>query len=187
MSLLSIFILAAGLSVDSLAASVSTGVCMKRVRTFDSFKIALFMAVFQGGMPIIGWLIGQSFQKLITDYDHWIAFILLLAIGSKMIYEGLKNGKNEEAYFCPSQLFMLAGMALATSIDALIVGVGIGLLGNAIWIPALVIGIVTFLFSLSGVYIGHNLGHRINFRLEVVGGLVLIGLGIKILIEHTLF
>ncbi|HKK60805.1 MAG TPA: manganese efflux pump MntP family protein [Salinivirga sp.] len=185
MSLISIFILAAGLSVDSMAASISTGVCMKKVRAYESVKVALYMAVFQGSLPIVGWYIGQGFKHIISSYDHWIAFILLLAIGTKMIFEGLKKEEQNNC-FCPSRPIILAGMALATSIDALIVGVGIGLLGNTIWLPAIIIGIITFIFSISGIYLGHHLGHRLNIKLELIGGLVLIGLGIKILVEHTL-
>ncbi|MDA3866772.1 MAG: manganese efflux pump MntP family protein [Salinivirgaceae bacterium] len=186
MSFFTIIILAIGLSVDSFAASISTGVCMRRIRLSESLKVATFMAFFQGGLPIIGWLIGRGFQKTISSYDHWVAFILLLIIGGKMIYESISEKEDDTTCFCPSNTLMLMGIALATSIDALVVGVGIGLLDNLIWVPALIIGITTFLFSFSGIYVGHHLGHRINFKLEIVGGLVLIGLGIKILIEHTM-
>lgn len=186
MSFLAILILAIGLSVDSLAASVSTGVCLKKVRLADGLKVAIYMAVFQGTLPIVGWFIGNGFKNVIVAYDHWVAFILLLAIGGKMLYEGITKKENEESCFCPSQHLMLAGMALATSIDALIVGIGIGLLGDTIWIPAIIIGITTFVFSISGIYVGHHIGHKLNFKLEIIGGLVLIGLGIKILLEHTI-
>ncbi|PLX23858.1 MAG: hypothetical protein C0599_03320 [Salinivirgaceae bacterium] len=185
MTFLAILILAIGLSIDSLAASISTGVCMRKIRIADSLKVALFMALFQGVLPVIGWFVGKGFQNIIAAYDHWVAFVLLSAIGGKMIYEGFSK-KEDQSCFCPSQNLVLAGMALATSIDALIVGIGIGLLGETIWIPAIIIGIITFAFSFSGIYIGHHLGHKLNIKLELIGGLVLIGLGIKILLEHTL-
>lgn len=186
MTFLAILILAVGLSVDSLAASVSTGVCMKKVKIADGLKVGLFMAVFQGGLPVIGWFVGKGFQTIIAVYDHWVAFVLLSAIGGKMIYESFSKKEDNDSCFCPSRNLMLAGMALATSIDALIVGIGIGLLGETIWFPALIIGVTTFVFSISGIYIGHHLGHKMNLKLELIGGFVLIGLGIKILIEHSI-
>jgi putative Mn2+ efflux pump MntP len=187
MTFFAIIILAVGLSVDSFAASVSTGICLKKVKITDSLKVAIYMAIFQGTFPIFGWLIGKGFHQIIMDYDHWIAFILLSSIGGKMIYEGLSKKDIQNSCFCPSNHLLLAGMAFATSIDALIVGVGIGILGDSIWLPATIIGITTFIFSITGIYLGHHLGHKLNIKLEVVGGLVLTGLGIKILFEHTIF
>lgn len=142
------------------------------------------MAVFQGVMPLLGWLAGNTFENSIKGVDHWVAFILLTIIGGKMIYEGIKNKGNEGNCFCPSNNTVLAGMALATSIDALIVGIGFGLLDVPILQPVLIIGSITFLFSASGVWIGHKIGNRFNSGLEIAGGLILIGLGLKILIEH---
>jgi len=185
MSFIAMLIIAVGLSVDSMAAGISTGVCMKRISIFDGVKVAFVFAFFQGGLPILGWFAGNSFKDIIADYDHWVAFVLLLGIGAKMLYEGI--GKNDDKGICSNNFLLLVGIGLATSIDALIVGVGIGLLGHSIWLPAVVIGATTFLLSLSGIYFGHHVGHRINLRLEMIGGVVLIGLGIKILVEHTVF
>jgi putative Mn2+ efflux pump MntP len=186
MGLLSLFLISVGLSVDSFAASVTTGICIKKLTWKHVFKIAFFMAVFQGGAPVIGWLIGKGFSRYIESYDHWVAFFLLLIIGLKMIYDSLQKD-DEEKCFCPSKNFILAGMALATSIDALILGVGLGVLKIKMWIPVLLIGVTTFVFSASGVIMGNKLGHKLNVNLLLIGGLVLIGLGSKILIEHLYF
>lgn len=178
-----IFFLAVALSIDSLVASISTGVCMQKIRIYDILKVAMFMAVFQGGLPVLGWLAGKEFTNLIANYAYWVASILFFIIGGKMIYEGVKNDEENCSCLCPSNTFMLSCIALATSIDAFVVGVGFGFLGNSIWIPSLIIGITTFLFSITGIFIGHHLGHKTNINLETVGGFVFIGLGIKILLS----
>ncbi len=145
------------------------------------------MAFFQALMPLIGWLAGSSFQHYIESFDHWVAFILLLAIGSKMIYEGVKHKNKEKKSFFPASNLMLTGMAIATSIDALIVGIGFGLLEVSIIIPVLIIGGLTFLFSASGVLLGNKIGIRYNSGLEIFGGIILAGLGINILVDHIFF
>lgn len=184
MNLISIILIGIGLSIDSLVASITTGVCMAKIKFSNILKIALFMAVFQATMPLLGWLAGNTFESSIKEVDHWVAFILLAIIGGKMIYEGIKNKGSEGKCFCPSNNILLAGMALATSIDALIVGIGFGFLDVQILQPVLIIGGITLLFSASGVWIGHKIGNRFNSGLEIAGGIILIGLGIKILIEH---
>ncbi len=143
------------------------------------------MAVFQGGLPLVGWLVGSTFRSVIESYDHWIAFVLLLIIGGKLIYEGIIDKGEQNSKINPTNNLMLAGMALATSIDALIVGVGFGLIDVNIWMAMLVIALATFLFSVVGVYLGRKIGTRINKGIDIFGGLVLIGLGLKILLEHT--
>lgn len=187
MSLLSIFLIAIGLSVDSFVVSITAGVCMVKVKIRDALKVALFMAVFQALMPLIGWLAGSSFLHYIESFAHWVAFVLLLAIGGKMIYEGVKYKDKSEKSFSPTNNLMLTGMAIATSIDALIVGIGFGLLEVSIIIPVLIIGSLTFLFSASGVLVGNKIGTRYNSGLEIFGGIILAGLGINILIDHILF
>lgn len=143
------------------------------------------MSFFQALMPLIGWIAGSGLEHYIEKLDHWIAFIMLTAIGGKMIFEGITN-KGVDKCFCPTKNWVLLGMALATSIDALIVGVGFGILNMPIILPVIVIGIVTLIFSFIGVYLGHKIGNRYNAGLEIIGGLLLFGLGLKILLEHTL-
>ncbi len=186
MNLLSLTLFGVGLSIDSLAASIATGACSKQIKLKHVLKVAAFMAFFQGTMPLIGWLIGLSFRKIIEDYDHWVAFILLLGIGGKLIYDGVKNSiKQVETNSTKNML--LAGMALATSIDAMILGIGFGLIKTNIWLAMIIIGFTTFMFSSAGVFLGEKLGNKINKGIEIFGGLVLIGLGLKILLEHIYF
>lgn len=186
MNLLSLTLIGVGLSIDSLAASITTGACSKQIKLKHVLKVAAFMAFFQGTMPLVGWLIGSSFKRIIEDYDHWVAFVLLLGIGGKLIYDGIKNSV-EEVNTNPTKNMLLAGMALATSIDAMILGIGFGLIEINIWLAMLIIGSTTFLFSSVGVFVGDKLGNKINKGIEIFGGLVLIGLGLKILLEHIYF
>ncbi|MBK3519916.1 manganese efflux pump MntP [Carboxylicivirga marina] len=186
MNLLSITLIGVGLSIDSLAASITTGACSKNIRLKHILKVASFMAFFQGTMPLVGWLIGSSFKSIIEDYDHWVAFFLLLGIGSKLIYDGI-IGSSDEMNSNPTKNMLLAGMAIATSIDAMILGIGFGLIEINIWLAMLIIGSTTFLFSTIGVFVGEKLGNKINKGIEIFGGIVLIGLGLKILLEHIYY
>ncbi|PRZ00982.1 putative Mn2+ efflux pump MntP [Marinilabilia salmonicolor] len=186
MSISSFIILGVGLSVDSLAASITTGACSIKLRVSQIFKVALYMAVFQASMPLLGWFIGSSFKGLVAAYDHWIALLLLGSIGGKLIYDGLRKAEEESSCLCPSSHFVLAGMALATSIDALVVGIGFGVLSIHIWMAVFIIGITTFFFSVAGVLLGMTIGERLNKGLEVLGGLVLIGMGLRIFLSHTI-
>jgi putative Mn2+ efflux pump MntP len=186
MSIISFIILGAGLSVDSMAASITTGACAVKIRFTQILRIAFFMSVFQAGMPLLGWYIGSSFKNMVEAYDHWIALLFLGAIGGKLIYDGLQKKDDVTSCICPSNHLLLAGMALATSIDALVVGIGFGVLSVNIWQAVLIIGVTTFLFSLTGVLLGKTIGERINKKIEVIGGLVLLGLGVKIFLSHSI-
>lgn len=184
MSILYYIILGIGLSVDSFTASVSSGVCVADLRFKHIIKIALFMSFFQAIMPLIGWGLGVRFQFYIESFDHWIAFILLGFIGVNMIFSSFSSDKDCKKY-SPSNSRLLAGMAIATSIDAMAVGVSFGILNISIVLPVLLIGVITFIISFSGAWFGNKLGSRYNSRLELFAGIVLLGLGLKILIEHT--
>lgn len=186
MSLLSLIIIGIGLSIDSLVASITTGACMVKPRLDKALKIAFFMSFFQALMPLLGWLAGKTAREIIENYDHWIAFVLLLIVGMKMIYEGIKSKNGTEKCFCPSNTLLLAGMAIATSIDALIVGVGFGLISINIWQAILIIGITTFIFSLSGVFLGKRIGENFKSGIEIVGGIVMMVIGLKILLSHII-
>ncbi len=184
MNIFSLILIGVGLSIDSLAASITTGACCKQIKRRHIFKVAIFMAVFQGLMPYIGWLIGSSFKSVIEDYDHWIAFFLLFLIGFKLIYEGITASDDSCSNFNPSNNFLLVGIAIATSIDALVVGIGFGVIEINIYLAMLIIGVLTFLFSSSGVVVGRRIGNKINTGIDIFGGIVLIGLGVKILLSH---
>ncbi|PKQ64578.1 hypothetical protein BZG01_14450 [Labilibaculum manganireducens] len=186
MELLSILLLALGLSVDSFAASVCSGLAIKKIHFFQAVKIAVFLAVFQGGMPIIGWYTGWELKDLIKDFDHWAAFILLAGMGSKMIYESI-TAKEKDCSFNPLKLLVLIGISVATSIDALVVGLSLALIDVVIWFPAIIIGIITFIVSMLGMLLGKKIGSEMSHRFETIGGIVLILIGIRILIEHLFF
>ncbi len=185
MSLFSVFLIALGLSVDGLAVSVSSGVCMRNAQLFTAVKLALIMGLFHFIMPLVGWLAGSEFKPLIQAYDHWIAFGLLAFIGGKMLFEVFR-AKDAEPGINLHNNMMIFGLSLATSIDALIVGVSFGLLDVPVFIPVLIIGFTMFVVSLLGCWLGRKIGSRFNRGFEVFGGLVLIGLGLKIFLQHTM-
>ena len=176
-----ILLIAVGLAMDSLAVSVSGGIVMRPFRWGQSLRLAVTMGLFQGGMTLLGWALGVGFSSYITAYDHWIAFLLLTFLGGKMIYESF--GGDEEAVSSFS-LKTLVTLGVATSIDALAVGVSMAFLKTGIGLPALLIGLVTFVLSLAGVCVGYHFGRIKGVNVELVGGIILIAIGVKILVEH---
>ena len=180
MNLLTIFLIAIGLSLDAFAISIAAGAVMKYFNSADAFKMAFFFGAFQLVMPVAGWLSGLTLKNFITGVDHWIAFGLLLLIGCKMIYESFKIDKPGEGKPGVNTMALL-GLALATSIDALAVGLSLSFLSVAIALPAIIIGTVTFLLSFSGVFVGHKFGRLFAGKVEIAGGIVIIGIGLKIL------
>lgn len=188
MDLLTLFLIAFSLSFDSFAVSVCSGLslCKKSLKFSQAIKIALSLAIFQGAMPYLGWLLGKSFKDLIMQADHWIAFILLLILGVKMIHEGTVPIKNKKVKN-PTRWKVLLTMSLATSIDAFAVGISFSFFTVNILFAALLIGLVTLGISLSGIYMGRKLGQNLAGRAEILGGIILIGIGLKILIEHLFF
>ncbi len=185
MGSIEILLIAVSLAMDSFALSITCGIILRRIVFKDVMRIALYMGVFQAIMPVIGWLMGVGMRQYIQSYDHWIAFILLALLGSKMVYEHFKED-DESADFDPSKHFVLLGFAIATSIDALVVGVNFAFLGVSILWPVAAIGLVAFLFSFIGVHLGGRFGHAFDFKAELLAGLLLIGLGVKILFEHLI-
>ena len=182
MDMISIVIIAVGLAMDAFAVSITSGITIKRLHINHALKIALFFGLFQAIMPIIGWLAGLSLRDYISAIDHWIAFGLLSFIGCKMIYESLtvQSSKKE---INPLNVYVLLVLSVATSIDALAVGVSFAFLKVSIVTPVIIIGTVTFLLSYLGVYIGDRIGHFFENKIEIAGGLLLIAIGIKILVE----
>lgn len=183
MDVLSILLIALGLAMDAFAVAISSGYMIKHIKTKNALTIAIFFGLFQAIMPIIGWLSGMTLRNFIAGFDHWIAFGLLCIIGGKMIYESFKLETTENK-IDPLNIYVLFILSIATSIDALAVGLSLSFLKVAIALPAIIIGIVTFILSFLGVYIGNKVGHFFEKKIEVIGGLILIGIGIKILVEH---
>ncbi|HEW91170.1 MAG TPA: manganese efflux pump [Thermotogaceae bacterium] len=183
MNIIQILLLSIGLAMDAFAVSLASGFSLKKSYLLWGFIIAMFFGGFQAIMPVIGWLGGSLFQQYIRNFDHWIAFGLLLIIGIRMIYEAFVSHP-EKKIIQPTNLLVLLGLAIATSIDALAVGLSLSLIDITILIPALLIGIVTFILSLLGVMIGKSMGLRLGKRAHIFGGLVLIIIGFKILFEH---
>ena len=184
MNFISILFIAVGLSMDSLAVSISGGICMSSFCIRKSLKIALILGIFQGAMTGLGWSLGIHFSSYITEYDHWIAFTLLGYLGGKMIYESLKAEENSIISFSNKMLVILG---IATSIDALAVGISLAFLKTDIYFPAIIIALTPFLLSLTGVICGCRFGKIKGLNVELIGGLILLVIGTKILAEHTLF
>lgn len=185
MGIISIILIAVGLSMDAFAVSISNGIILKKVKIKDAFKIGIFFGVFQAVMPIIGWFAGIMFSDYIKNIDHWLAFVLLAFIGGNMIYES-KTEKDEEQIKNPTDNKVIFLMAIATSIDALAVGVSFAMLDTYILLPAIIIGFITFFISFVGVFIGKKVGKIFKSNAEVVGGVILILIGFHILAEHIL-
>lgn len=188
--LLEILLIALGLSMDAFAVAVASGATMKRLHLPNALKMALFFGGFQALMPVLGWAAGLSLKAYITAWDHWLAFGLLAAIGGKMLYEALKIKEEEECggpKTCPFDNGTLTVLAIATSIDALAVGLTFSVLQVSIVAPVLVIGLVTFVMSVAGVRLGSVGGHFFEHKMEAVGGVVLIAIGLKILLGHLGF
>jgi putative Mn2+ efflux pump MntP len=184
-SLLTVILIACGLSLDAFAVSIASGIVIRRERIRHALKVALFFGGFQALMPTVGWLAGLGLRNFISGIDHWIAFGLLVFIGSKMIVESRCLEKMEEKG-CPTDNPTLLMLAIATSIDALAVGLSFSLLQVSIVLPVAVIGAITFAVSFGGFLAGSRFGHCFEKKIEVAGGLILIGIGLKILIEHLL-
>jgi len=186
MELFSIILIAIGLSVDSFAVSVSSGLIIKRIHFFQAVRVALFLAVFQAGMPLLGWYAGLELKDIIQEYDHWIAFGLLSSLGLRMIWESVKE-QEKKTTINPLKTSVLIGLSVATSIDALVIGVSFALLDIPILKPVVIIGIITFVASMLGMLLGKKLGEHFSQKIEIIGGIVLMGIGLRILIEHLFF
>ena len=171
--------------MDAFAVSIVSGTAYKQLKVKHAFRIAIFFGGFQAVMPLVGSLAGLSVKEYTANYDHWVAFGLLSAVGGKMIYESFKikpAGKN----FDPANIFVLLLLSVATSIDALVIGITLSFLRISIATAVVIIGLITFVLSYLGVFIGKKFGHFFENKIQAIGGLVLIAIGIKILIEHLI-
>lgn len=185
MSFVELLLTAVALSMDAFAVSTCKGLSLRRMDWKRAGIIGLFFGGFQAAMPLIGWLLGKQFERLITSVDHWIVFALLAFIGGKMIFDALKGGEEDG---CPVEdkldLKELVGLSFATSIDALAVGISFAFLQVEILPSVACIGVTTFLISVAGVAIGQKFGAKYQDRATLVGGVVLVLIGLKILLEH---
>ena len=181
MDITTLFI-ALALAMDSFSVAIANGLANKTFKTTKALKISAFFGFFQAIMPIIGWYAGAHILDLISSFDHWVAFFLLTFIGSKMIYESIKNGPDKLANSLSIKGLLI--LSIATSIDALAVGLSLSLLNVSIMTLVIVTGVVTFALSFFGVYIGGRFGCILKNRVEALGGLILVAIGLKILLEH---
>jgi len=176
--------IAMALAMDAFAVALGAGLTLSPLSGRHLFRLGFHFGLFQALMPILGWLAGMTVQHWIAAYDHWIAFGLLGFVGGKMIWEAFKEEEGEDATD-PTRGLTLVMLSIATSIDALAVGLSLAMLGISIWVPSLVIGLVAGAFTVAGMLLGRRLGAMWGRGVEVFGGLVLCGIGIKILLEHT--
>ncbi len=181
--LIEVSLIAIGLAMDAFAVSICKGLSMKKIDLKKLFIIALYFGIFQAGMPIIGYLLGESFESFVTSIDHWVALILLSFIGINMIREAFEKSEEDKNNDDTSFKTMVV-LAVATSIDALAVGITLAFLETNIWLSVSIIGIVTFFISAIGVIIGNKFGDKYEKKAEIFGGVILIIIGIKILFEH---
>lgn len=185
MEILTLILIASALAMDSFAVSITAGISLKRFKAATMLRISLIFAFFQGLMPLIGWSLGLNFVEVISNYDHWVVFILLSLIGGKMIYEAMQHQEEAHSINIYSNKTICA-LGFATSIDALAVGFSFSLLDVEIGLPAIIIGLTTFVFSFGGLTIGLKLGSIFRTKIELVGGLILLGIGIKVLVSHLI-
>ncbi len=169
--------------MDAFAVSIASGFTNRPLKIPFVLKMAAFFGLFQSGMPAMGWLVGMGLRGLISSFDHWIAFGLLAFIGAKMIYEALWKDSEEKGQRVMSN-YTLFILAVATSIDALAVGLSLSVLKVSIFAPIIIIGLVTFVLSILGAVIGGRVGPLLGKKVEILGGLILIGIGVKILMGH---
>lgn len=184
MQFLTLLAIALGLSFDTFAVSLSCGVIQNRIKFGQALKVAMVMGFFQGGFPVLGYYFGATFSTRVEPVDHWVAFGLLGILGIRMIIGGLKNdGCNEQRDITKMRILLILG--ISTSIDAFVVGISLGFLKANIWLSALVIGVVTFIASMVAIRLGKGAGKLMGKYVETAGGIILILIGTKILLEHT--
>lgn len=185
MGWLSLAALACALAMDAFAVAIVTGLTLNPMTGRHVFRLSFHFGLFQALMPLLGWLAGTAVRQYISTFDHWVAFGLLAFVGGKMLWEALHHEDGEpRSWRDPTSGWMLVMLSVATSIDALAVGLSLAMIGMPIVFPAIVIGIAAAGFTMTGMLIGRRIGAHWGTRVEVLGGLILVGIGVKILIEH---
>jgi putative Mn2+ efflux pump MntP len=183
MDLFSVILIAVGLSMDAFAAAVVSGVIIRQPSIRQALIIALYFGGFQALMPVVGWYLGNIVSTWLCHVDHWVAFVLLVMVGVKMIRGGISESESS-LDFNPLHLTVLLTLSIATSIDAAAVGLSFACLEMSIVRPIIIIGLTTFVFSIVGVFIGDRVGRLFGKRVEILGGLLLLVIGVRILVEH---
>lgn len=184
MSILEIFGIAVGLAIDAMSVAIAVSLMLGRVNGLQVFRFAFCFGLFQGIMPIIGWFAGSGLERFISTWDHWIAFLLLLFIGVKGIIEAFKDDEAMSSKTDPTLGWTLLILSIATSIDALAVGLNFGILNVSVWFPALIIALVTAALTTGGMLLSRFISTRLRKAMQIFGGSVLILIGLKILYEH---
>jgi len=185
MSILTSIIVAIAVCLDSFAVAITIGIAAERVRLRQAMRAAAILAAIQGMMPLLGWFLGTRSKNMISSFDHWIGFGLLVLVGGRMVYEGLSKKKSKKE-FNPFAITVLITLAIASSIDALVVGVSFALINANIFITAAIISSLTFVMVTVGIMIGKRKGELLGDRMEVFGGIILILIGISFLIINSL-
>ncbi|MCE5187474.1 MAG: manganese efflux pump MntP family protein [Planctomycetaceae bacterium] len=186
MQLVTILGIGVGLAMDAFAVSVVSGSVFRELKVVHVLRMAFFFGAFQAFMPLIGYAAGQTVADYIEHFDHWVAFALLVIIGGKMIIEALKFEQVEKRAQDPANLMVVLTLSLATSIDALAVGITLSLVTDSILRAVAAIGVITFVLSYAGVQIGRRARHFVEGKIEILGGVILIVIGLKILLTHLL-
>lgn len=188
MTILEIILIAVGLAADAFAVSVCKGLAIEKLKLKDTLIVGAYFGIFQAAMPLIGYYVGTTFSRYITAFDHWVAFLFLAVIGGRMIYESFKKETAEEAKNDGKNASLafkaMLPLALATSIDALAVGITFSVITVNIFAAVAVIGAITFILSALGVKLGNLFGMKYKSKAEFIGGVILILIGLKILLEH---
>ena len=179
-----LFMLAIGLSFDTFAVSLTCGCIEQKILFRQAVRIAFFFAFFQAFMPVLGWLLGSSVKQYVEAFDHWIAFGLLSILGIKMIIESIRGEEGEKVDIF--NLKVILSMSVATTIDAFIVGIVFASLSTNLFLAIPIIGSVTFVVAMLGMLFGKNAGKLLGKKMEIVGGLILIAIGVKVLVEHLM-
>ena len=183
MNLFALMAVAVGLAMDAFSVAIAKGVSLREFKVVNALKVALFFGGFQAIMPLIGWVIGERFSTYIATSAHWIAFVLMLLLGSKMIYESITERESEEIESDPIKTSALIVLSIATSIDALLVGFTIALFDTPILLAVTIIGIITFVMCYFGVWLGSKIGGYLGRYATIIGGIILIVIGIFMLLE----
>lgn len=190
MGLISILLISLSLAMGAFAVSIGNGITVKDFKPIHGVKLGLYFGIFQFAMPLLGWALGKSFSQAIASVDHWIAFLLLGAIGGKMVWDSFhEEASGEQSTRCAKEVLtakLLTVQAIATSIDALIIGVSFAMLEVNVLAACTIIGVTAFVLSFIGGLLGKKIGSLFQSKAELIGGIILIGIGLKILLEHLL-
>ena len=182
MALSTVILIALGLAMDSVAVCFTCGAIHRKIKPWIFLLTSFMMGLFQGSLTAIGYFLGATFRDKIEAWDHWIAFLLLIVIGLKMIYEYFSH--ENKKVFCPSSFKVIIGLSVATSIDALAIGIGISMLIPSPLEVSIIIGLVSFILSLVALFLGARISKRRNWPFEFIGGLILVIIAVKILLHH---